>query len=151
MRSIGQHLVDAWPRLYRYALALTREPDAARDLMQQSALKALSTRTTPREPRAARAYRSFPFYQSFLFFQFYRQALVVPLGLEHQDRMPEVVAPELGMPLVELASTTSGFAARSSSAHRARSMARAASPLLPSSLGRPHQAAGSARRASTRG
>lgn len=56
MRSIGQHLVDAWPRLYRYALTLTREPDAARDLMQQSALKALSTRTTPREPRAARAY-----------------------------------------------------------------------------------------------
>ncbi|WP_041929357.1 RNA polymerase sigma factor [Methylorubrum extorquens] len=56
MRSIGQHLVEAWPRLFRYALTLTREPDAARDLMQQSALKALSTGATPSEPRAVRAY-----------------------------------------------------------------------------------------------
>ncbi|GJE46795.1 RNA polymerase sigma factor [Methylobacterium soli] len=56
MRSIGQHLVEAWPRLFGYALTLTREPESARDLMQQSALQALSTPAAPCDPRAARAY-----------------------------------------------------------------------------------------------
>ena len=56
MRTIAQHLVAAWPRLFGYALKLTREPEAARDLMQQSALQALSTRAAPTEERAAQAY-----------------------------------------------------------------------------------------------
>lgn len=56
MRTIGQHLIEAWPRLFGYALKLTREPNAARDPMQQSALQALSAPAVPDEPRAARAY-----------------------------------------------------------------------------------------------
>ncbi|AWN42624.1 RNA polymerase sigma factor [Methylobacterium durans] len=56
MRTIGQHLIAAWPRLFGYALKLTREPEAARDLMQQSALQALSARAAPTEERAALAY-----------------------------------------------------------------------------------------------
>ncbi len=39
MRSIGQHLVDACRACIATRLTLTREPDAARDLMQQSALR----------------------------------------------------------------------------------------------------------------
>ncbi|WP_336492285.1 RNA polymerase sigma factor [Methylobacterium nigriterrae] len=56
MRTIGQHLVTSWPRLFGYALKLTREPEAARDLMQQSALQALSAGSAPADERAARAY-----------------------------------------------------------------------------------------------
>lgn len=56
VRTIGQHLVAAWPRLFGYAMRLTREPEAARDLMQQTALQALSARSTPVEATAARAY-----------------------------------------------------------------------------------------------
>ncbi|MRI55292.1 RNA polymerase sigma factor [Methylobacterium sp. DB1607] len=56
MRTIGQHLITTWPRLFGYALKLTREPDAARDLMQQSALQALAARSAPTETQAARAY-----------------------------------------------------------------------------------------------
>lgn len=56
MRTIGQHLITTWPRLFGYALKLTREPEAARDLMQQSALQALAARSAPTETDAARAY-----------------------------------------------------------------------------------------------
>lgn len=55
-RSTGQHLVELWPRLFGYALSLTREVETARDLMQRSALRALSAPAGPREEQAARAY-----------------------------------------------------------------------------------------------
>lgn len=39
-----------------YALRLTREPDLAHDLMQQTALQALSSRESPRDQKAALAW-----------------------------------------------------------------------------------------------
>jgi len=44
------------PRLYRYAFSLTRNEDAARDLVQQCALKALAARTVPEDEPAYRAW-----------------------------------------------------------------------------------------------
>lgn len=104
MRSIGQHLVDAWPRLFRYALALTREPDAARDLMQQSALKALSTRTTPSEPHAARAY----------LFQIVRHAWIDRIRrtrLHHEDELLDWPDEGFDDRLIEAIAVRQAFAA----------------------------------------
>lgn len=44
------------PRLYRYAVSLTRDEDAAKDLVQQSALKVLSARSVPVDEPAYRAW-----------------------------------------------------------------------------------------------
>ena len=43
-------------RLYRYALSLCRHEDDARDLVQAAAVKALSSRRTPRDEPAYRAW-----------------------------------------------------------------------------------------------
>ncbi|MFQ5775560.1 MAG: RNA polymerase sigma factor [Kiloniellaceae bacterium] len=51
-RRIEAHL----QRLYGYALSLTRDPHQAEDLVQECALKALSTRNTPRDEPAYRAW-----------------------------------------------------------------------------------------------
>ena len=48
--SFETDLVAALPRLGRYALSLTREPDAARDLVQTTALKAMTAATPPPSP-----------------------------------------------------------------------------------------------------
>ena len=50
--SLEKHLVDALPRLFGYAFKLTREPDAARDLVQQCAVQALASAEGPRDERA---------------------------------------------------------------------------------------------------
>jgi RNA polymerase sigma-70 factor (ECF subfamily) len=55
-RPIDTLLLAAWPRLMGYALRLTREPETARDLMQQSALQALSSPAPPREQAASLAW-----------------------------------------------------------------------------------------------
>jgi len=44
------------PRLYRYAISLTRNEDAARDLVQQCAVKALGARSVPEDEPAYRAW-----------------------------------------------------------------------------------------------
>lgn len=44
------------PRLYRYAISLTRDEDAAKDLVQQCALKALAARSVPQDEPAYRAW-----------------------------------------------------------------------------------------------
>ena len=48
--SFERSLIAALPRLGRYALSLTREPDAAQDLVQSTALKALSSDDRPAAP-----------------------------------------------------------------------------------------------------
>lgn len=55
-RPIDTLLLAAWPRLMGYALRLTREPETARDLMQQSALQALSSPAPPRDHAAGLAW-----------------------------------------------------------------------------------------------
>lgn len=49
---IDRDLIGALPRLRRYALALTRERDAAQDLVQQTALRALTASSPPVGPAA---------------------------------------------------------------------------------------------------
>ncbi len=44
------------PRLYRYAFSLTRDEDAAKDLVQQCAVKALAARSVPEDEPAYRAW-----------------------------------------------------------------------------------------------
>ena len=44
------------PRLYGYALSLTRNDDAARDLVQESALRALKAKSIPQDEAALRAW-----------------------------------------------------------------------------------------------
>lgn len=46
------------PRLYRYAFSLTRNEDAAKDLVQQCAVKALAARSVPEDEPAYRAWHS---------------------------------------------------------------------------------------------
>ncbi|MFC3692543.1 RNA polymerase sigma factor [Chenggangzhangella methanolivorans] len=59
-RSLGdvveQCLRESWSRLYGYAVSLCGDREAARDLIQSSAVKALDTNAPPREPAAARAW-----------------------------------------------------------------------------------------------
>jgi RNA polymerase sigma-70 factor (ECF subfamily) len=45
--SFEKELIAALPRLNRYAISLTREPDSAQDLVQNTALKALSSDYRP--------------------------------------------------------------------------------------------------------
>jgi RNA polymerase sigma-70 factor (ECF subfamily) len=47
-------LLDAWPRLFAHALALTHNRDRAEELLQDCALKVLATARAPSEPRALR-------------------------------------------------------------------------------------------------
>jgi RNA polymerase sigma-70 factor (ECF subfamily) len=53
---VHKTLIDVWPRLFRYALRLAREPEGARDLLQQCAVKALGAPNQPIEGRATRAW-----------------------------------------------------------------------------------------------
>lgn len=55
-RLIEQHLLENWSRLFGYAVVLAGEPEAARDLLQQSALRALATTSPPRNGQSARAW-----------------------------------------------------------------------------------------------
>lgn len=48
-RVIEQHLLDHWSRLFGYAVSLTGDRDSAKDLLQQCAVQALSTRHPPRD------------------------------------------------------------------------------------------------------
>ena len=50
--DLDRHLVSALPRLRRFALSLTREHDAARDLVQQTAVRALASSAPPDGPDA---------------------------------------------------------------------------------------------------
>jgi RNA polymerase sigma-70 factor (ECF subfamily) len=45
-----------WSRLFGYALALTGDPEGARDLLQQSALNALASVNVPSDRKATRAW-----------------------------------------------------------------------------------------------
>lgn len=47
-------LLEAWPRLFAHALALTHNRDRAEELLQDCALKVLATTRAPGEPRALR-------------------------------------------------------------------------------------------------
>jgi RNA polymerase sigma-70 factor (ECF subfamily) len=51
-RTIEQQLLSSWPRLVAYARSLTHEAESARDLMQQSALHALSAKVHPLDDKA---------------------------------------------------------------------------------------------------
>ncbi|GLK81765.1 DNA-directed RNA polymerase sigma-70 factor [Methylopila turkensis] len=53
---VEQCLKDSWGRLYGYALSLCGDRDAARDLLQGCAVKALDHAAQPREAGAARAW-----------------------------------------------------------------------------------------------
>lgn len=53
---VEQCLKESWGRLFGYALSLCGDREAARDLIQSSALKALGASAPPREPAAARAW-----------------------------------------------------------------------------------------------
>lgn len=55
-RAIETALEANWKRLYGYALSLTRNPDDARDLIQQSAVNALASSNAPSDPKALRAW-----------------------------------------------------------------------------------------------
>lgn len=46
LRGIESILIEHWAALFRYALALTGDREKARDLMQQTALNALTSRAT---------------------------------------------------------------------------------------------------------
>lgn len=46
-QGIETILIEHWAALFRYALALTSDREAARDLMQQAALNALASRAAP--------------------------------------------------------------------------------------------------------
>ncbi len=50
-RRLRAALLALWPRLFAYALALTRNRDQAEDLLQDCALRALSTGSPPRGER----------------------------------------------------------------------------------------------------
>lgn len=50
--TIEQQLLSSWPRLVTYARSLTHEAESARDLMQQSALHALSAKVHPLDDKA---------------------------------------------------------------------------------------------------
>ena len=49
-------LEQNWSRLFGYALALTGDAEAARDLLQQSALNALASANAPSDRKAARTW-----------------------------------------------------------------------------------------------
>lgn len=49
-------LLQHWQALYRYALVLTGEAEAARDLVQQAAVNALSSHAVPPQHRLERAW-----------------------------------------------------------------------------------------------
>ena len=49
-------LLQHWQALHRYALVLTGEAEAARDLVQQAALNALSSQAVPPQPGLERAW-----------------------------------------------------------------------------------------------
>jgi RNA polymerase sigma-70 factor (ECF subfamily) len=53
---VDQCLRESWGRLFGYAVSLCGDREAARDLIQSSALKALDTRAPPCEPAATRAW-----------------------------------------------------------------------------------------------
>ncbi len=53
---VQKTLIDVWPRLFRYAMRLAREPEGARDLLQQCALNALGAPNKPMDGRATRAW-----------------------------------------------------------------------------------------------
>ena len=53
-RRLHGALLDAWPRLFAYALALTHSRDRAEELLQDCALKVLSAARAPVEARALR-------------------------------------------------------------------------------------------------
>lgn len=53
---VEQCLRESWSRLFGYAVSLCGDREAARDLIQSSAVKALDTSAPPHEPAAARAW-----------------------------------------------------------------------------------------------
>ena len=53
---IERQLRELWPRLFGYALVLAGKPDVAQDLLQECALKALSSRSRPSRERTVRAW-----------------------------------------------------------------------------------------------
>jgi RNA polymerase sigma-70 factor (ECF subfamily) len=55
-RTVEAALELNWSRLFGYALSLTGDTDNARDLIQQSALNALASKSTPDDRKAARAW-----------------------------------------------------------------------------------------------
>jgi len=54
--KIERQLLENWPRLFGYAVTLTRDRDRASDLLQQAALAALSATSPPQEPVMLRAW-----------------------------------------------------------------------------------------------
>lgn len=55
-KGVEQALLENWPRLYGYALSLAGEREAARDLLQLAALRALDTLRQPGDAAALRAW-----------------------------------------------------------------------------------------------
>lgn len=54
--DLRARLTQYLPRLYGYAVSLTRNEDAARDLVQESALRALKAKSIPQDEPALRAW-----------------------------------------------------------------------------------------------
>lgn len=71
------------PRLYGYAVSLTRNEDAARDLVQESALRALKAKSIPNDEAALRAW----------LFTIVRHASI---DAHRRARAPAIPEPDLG-------------------------------------------------------
>jgi len=71
------------PRLYGYAVSLTRNEDAARELVQETALRALNARSIPEEEPALRAW----------LFTIVRHAAI---DAHRRSKLPAVPEPDLG-------------------------------------------------------
>ncbi len=71
------------PRLYGYAVSLTRNEDAARELVQESALRALKAKSIPQDEPALRAW----------LFTIVRHAAI---DAHRRARQPAVQEPDLG-------------------------------------------------------